>query len=100
MISCGLVDFEMHSIFYDQNFNIMLAIEFATMQNALDHLLFFLFFYFNFPINYNSVLFQKICWLFYIPSQYVYWMVCGLTKLIVSDLVGESKEMGNLEMTK
>jgi hypothetical protein len=54
MISCGLVDFEMHPIFYDQDFNIMLAIEFATMQNAFDHLFFFNF---NFQINYNSVLF-------------------------------------------
>jgi hypothetical protein len=44
MISCGLVDFEMHSIFYDQNFNIRLAIEFATMQNAFDHLFFCFFF--------------------------------------------------------
>jgi hypothetical protein len=45
MTSCGLLDFEMHSIFYDQNFNIMLAIEFATMQNAFD-CLFLLFFCF------------------------------------------------------
>jgi hypothetical protein len=84
MISCGLVEFEMHSIFYDQNFNIMLAVEFATMH--LTTCFFFFFLNLNLPIKYNSVLFQKNCWLFYIPSQYVCWMICGLTKLIVSEV--------------
>ncbi len=72
-------------------------------NNAFDHLFFFFFLNFNLPINYNSVLFQKNCWLFYIPSQYVCWMICGLTKLIVSEVgrwVQGNGKSGNDERMK